>query len=68
MFTDVTTDYSNLSKEELLIKFLKEEISLNTYYSNIDENGNINYAKSNRIFTGVNVGLNWILVPMNIIK
>ena len=68
MFTDVTTDYSNLSKEELLIKLLKEEISLNTYSSNINENGDVSYAKSTRIFTGVNVGLNWILVPMNIIK
>jgi hypothetical protein len=68
MFSDVTTNYSNLSKEELFLKFLKEEISLNTFYSNIDGNGNLNYAKSTRIFTGVNVGLNWILVPMNIIK
>jgi hypothetical protein len=68
MLTDVTTDYSNLSKEELLIKLLKEEISLNTYSSNINENGDVSYAKSTRIFTGVNVGLNWILVPMNIIK
>jgi hypothetical protein len=68
MFTDVTTDYSNLSEEELLLKLWNKEISHNTYYSNIDENGNINYAKSTRIFTGVNVGINWILVPMNIIK
>ncbi len=68
MFTDLTTDYSNLSKEELLIKFLKEEISLNTYSSNINENGAVSYAKSTRIFNGVNVGLHWVIVPMNIIK
>lgn len=66
MFSDVTTDYSNLSKEELFLKFLKEEISLNTFYSNIDGNGNLNYAKSTRIFTGVNVGLNWVIVPFGL--
>jgi hypothetical protein len=66
MFTDITTDYSNLTKEELLLKFLKEEISLNTLYSNIDENGNLNYAKSTRIFTGVNVGLHWVIVPFGL--
>lgn len=66
MFTDVTTDYSGITKEELLLKFLKEEISLNTYYSNIDENGELNYAKSTRIFTGVNVGLHWVIVPFGL--
>jgi hypothetical protein len=68
MFTDVTSDYSDLSKEELLLKLLTEQISLNTYSSNINENGDVSYAKSTRIFTGVNVGINWILIPMNIIK
>ena len=68
MFSDVTNDYSNLSKEELLIKLLKEEISLNTYASNINENGAVSYAKSTRIFNGFNVGLHWIIVPMKIIK
>ena len=66
MFTDVTTDYSNLSKEELLIKLLTEEISLNTYSSNINENGDVSYAKSTRIFTGVNVGLHWVIVPFGL--
>ena len=66
MFTDVTTDYSNLSKEDLLIKLLTEQISLNTYSSNINENGDVSYAKSSRIFTGVNVGLHWVIVPFGL--
>ena len=63
MFSDVTKQYSDA---DLLDLFTKGQISLNTLYSHIDENGNINYEKSSRIFTGVNVGLHWVIVPFGL--
>jgi len=63
MFSDVTKQYSNA---DLLDLFTKGQISLNTLYSHIDQNGNINYEKSTRIFTGVNVGLHWVIVPFGL--
>ena len=63
MFTDVTKQYPD---DELLQLFTTGQISLNTLYSHIDPDGNINYEKSTRIFTGVNVGLHWVIVPFGL--
>ncbi|MFM7015148.1 MAG: porin family protein [Bacteroidota bacterium] len=63
MFTDVTKHYPDA---EVVPMFNSGQISLNSLLSHIDQSGSINYARSTRIFTGINVGLHWVIVPMGL--